>query len=391
MSSDVPARVACEVAPDTTLRLVKLDGTTAYGYESDLTPYSERDDTRGTPQDTALYLSACDLTTGALRRLPMPAGYPAVGRYGTVDSLALIADLDEGRLLLYGDRFSSRATPEAFLLDPASGDVEPIPGLIDRHVQPIAIEGDLVIGSQTLETSDSQTVAAVLRLGSDEFRLLTPGDLGLPGTWLHPVEIKNRIVVGYVENSDTADPAWPWAYRLDAEAVEGPQALRAGATITGFDGGTVVGYVHSLGTGVPQPFAWNIREPDVTWLPLPKNRTGGTAWDVREGLVIGNTYGRDSGDGEPSWHQEKRGIVWDLRSGAFLDLGRGPAELSGTLVADTGLPPESLVADVSGHQVLGFLGDGLESYPAFSFPASISSFGGTPVVWDIGDWLASIQ
>jgi hypothetical protein len=393
MSSDVPARVACEVAPGRTLRLTKLDGTTAYGYESDLTPYSERDDDRGTPQDTALYLTACDLNTGVVKRLPTPIGYPSVEPNGTVDSAAVIVDIDQGRLLLYGERFLSRATPDAYLLDAASGNVEPIAGFIDRHVQPVAIEGDLVIGSQTLETSDSQTVAAVLRLGSDDFRLLTPNDIGSAGSWIEPVEIRNRIVVGDIEGGDTTLPGAVWAYRLDGSVpIEAPQALRAAsATVTGFDGGTIVGYAYSTGTGVPQPFAWNIREPDATWLPLPKNRTGATAWEVREGLVIGNTYGRDSGDGEPSWHREKRGIVWDLRSGAFLDLGMGPADLSGTLVADTGLPPESIVAAVDGHRILGFLGDSLESYPAFYFPASISSFGGTPVVWDISAWLASIR
>jgi hypothetical protein len=388
MSTDVPGRVACEVAPGTTLRLTKLDGTTAYGYESELTPYSEREDDRGTPQDAALYLSACDLATGVVTRLPMPVGYPAVEPSGTVDSAAVIVDIDQGRLLLYGERFRSRDTPDAYLLDPAVGAVEPIPGFIDRHVQPVAIEGDFVIGSQTLDTADGQTVAAVLRLGYDEFRLVTPNDLGLLATWMHPVEIENRIVIGDAENGAV------WAFRLDTnEPIDAPPSLSTEyATAGGFDGGTFVGYAYRRGTGGnPQPFAWNIRDPEVTWLPLPRNRTGGTAWDVREGLVIGNTYGQDSGDGEPSWHREKRGIVWDLRTGAFLDLGTGPAELSGTLVADTGLQPESLVAAIEGHQVLGFLGDGLESYPAFYFPASISSFGGTPVVWDISGWLASIR
>jgi hypothetical protein len=120
-STGVPARVACEVAQGRTLRLTKLDGDVAYGYESDLTPYSERDDDRGTPRDTALCLSACDLPTGVVRPLPMPAGYPIVEATGEIKSAAVIVDIDQGRLLLSGERFGYRSSPDSYLLDPASG------------------------------------------------------------------------------------------------------------------------------------------------------------------------------------------------------------------------------------------------------------------------------
>jgi hypothetical protein len=134
------------------------------------------------------------------------------------------------------------------------------------------------------------------------------------------------------------------------------------------------------------PWAWSLGDPAITWLPLPGDQRGGIAVDVMHGVVIGMTNDEELDD---IGNSGTRGIAWELQSGAFLDLGTGPADLSGTMVTEGGLTPQSMVAGIDGDQVLGFLGEGCApwTYPSDCGPWS---FGGTPIVWDIGDWLASV-
>jgi hypothetical protein len=384
MSTGVPAIVACEGPADRTLRLTHLSDTVAYGYDAELTPFSELEYTgdEGSPKSPSRHLVACDLATGIVTRLEGPVG-----------TKVFIVDFDRDRLLLNG----REVQPDPWLLDVTTGDLTPLKEFADRAVLPVAIDAYEVVGEQTLESLEYQIQPAMLDLwpGGWGFRVLTPYEIGVSAQRLRPIDIENHIIVGLVSDDSPADLPAVWIHRLGGPtgmaAPVLPEAFRGLlATPTGFDGRTVVGYgFRKPPYGPKQPFAWGLGDADITWLPLPEDQKGGVPWDIDGGRVVGMTSGTNEAD-ISEWHSENRGIVWDLASGEFLDLGTGPPELSGTLATEASLSPQSLAVDLYGNRVLGFLGEGCTEVGGESSYCSAAGFGGTSVVWDIGDWLASI-
>jgi hypothetical protein len=382
MSTGVPATVACDVPVDRTLRLTELAGTMAYGYDARRTPLYEAND-EGYPPDPHRFLVSCDLATGVVTRLEIPEG-----------ARVFMAGLDRGEILLndYGNGI------DPWLVDVATGELTPVEVVAGRSVTLVAIDDQVLIGEETLETSlfwQIQPAILDLRPGGTGFGVLTSYDIGIQAARLRPVDLENRILVGDVADPISTNAPSVWAYALDGSPTGPPGPLQVSpefrglqAHVAGFDGRTIVGIAVRARHGGNQPFAWTIGDPHITWLPLPDDQAGGKASDIQDGVVVGMTYAKV--DDDDDWHNGRRAIVWDLASGAFLDLGTGPAELSGAMATELSLPPQSLAVAVQGDQVLGFLGDGCIGVAENVRYCSAASFGGTSVVWDIRKWLASV-
>lgn len=390
MSTGVPATVACGVPASRTLTLTELGGTMAYGYESELARYSLRDDERSNPPPVAHYLSSCNLATGFVSRLDGPAGHPFIDADGAIRDPIYIVDFNLDRLLLHV-RGRGEAPGESWLLDTANGGLTPL-AFADDAVTPVGFDDFLVLGEQTLHTSRYETMPTILSLqgGYTPFRSLTSYDIGVTAARLVPVAIGANIVVGNVDEPVAADAPPIFAYALQGDdgigaPIDIPWTRRGWrAAVTAFDGQTIAGWAtRDQEDAIPKPWAWSFGDPQITWLPLPEDQRGGTPMDVAHGIVVGISL--DAGDGaDDAWYTEARGIAWELASGAFLDLGTGPSELSGTMVSEGGRPPQSLAASVEDHRILGFLGEGCSD-------CSPANYGGTPIVWDVADWLASIR
>ena len=376
ISTGVRATTTCAVPAGRTLRLVRLAGTmAAYGYEGELTPWSTRDEERGDPIGVPQAIASCDLTTGAVRVLHGPTGSPR-------EFSASIVDLDRGRLLL---RAGSRESVVTWLLDLATGSLTTIDAFVERGVAPRAIDGNFVIGSWTIDDSFSQdSLPAVYSLETGDFRIVTPTDLGVGGTWIEPVDVANGILVGTIDNANTSLLGEAWAFILDTgEAIHLPRALTTDRPYIGaFDGSMIVGSaLRKPRDRHAQPFMWRLGQPDVTWLSLPPGQIRGRAVALQGHLIIGDAEAVSSGEG---WSDKRRAVVWESATGALLDLGVGPLELSGTRATDSGGTPQSSASAIDGNLVLGFLGDACG-------PCGAPSFGGTPVVWDISEWVASLR
>jgi hypothetical protein len=229
----------------------------------------------------------------------------------------------------------------------------------------------------------------VLDRRTGEVRVPTAAELGMEATWFRPQAISHGIIVGRASQAEDAGTSSPlWAFDLSSgRPLDVPRELRGFRRFVAAiasDGEVIVGVVSTDDDRGPRPFAWRLYPSHVTWLPLPANRKGGLALDVREDLVVGNSYGKDDPQNEFELHRGMRGIVCDLRSGEYLDLGIGHAALSGTMATEIDETPQTLVAATEGDRVLGFLGSGCDGNPS----CGAESFGGTPIVWDISDWLA---
>ncbi|HJP87514.1 MAG TPA: hypothetical protein VJ850_00545 [Candidatus Limnocylindrales bacterium] len=382
LSSRIPATIACEVPAGRTLKLTDLTGSIAYGYEAELTPWSERDSDRDNPQRVEMNLGTCDLGTGTFVRLAEIID--GVRREEFVTHLGLVAQ-DAERILFGG----GEAT---WVLDKGTSHLERLAGFTDRRARAIGLDYPYVLGEQTLPAlpgspSEPDTVPAILDLRTGDVRILTAAELGVDAPWIRPQAISNGIIVGRTQD-DGND--WPlWAFDLGTgRPIDVPSALRQGfITVRGFDGQVIVGssFPHDSDDG-PRPFAWRVGSDHVTWLKVGAGHMGASAIAVDGALVVGNVYGPNDQQGEFTLHVGMRAVVWDIASGERLDLGTGPAALSGTMATEAGLEPQSLAADIEGDRVLGFLGSGCDDTP----PCNAYSFGGTPVIWDIGAWLTSI-
>ncbi|HET7180869.1 MAG TPA: hypothetical protein VFI15_01400 [Candidatus Limnocylindrales bacterium] len=380
MSGDVPATTACGVPAGRTLKLTELAGPVAYGYEAALTPYSEADSDRGNPQVVPYDLAICELATGAFTRVH------DAGLRGHV------AAQDAGRLLFEtgNPRFAPSADSSSY--DLATGTIQRLDAFVQNDIFAIDLDGDLVLGEDRNPTTDEfsdPSVPAVLDLRTGQVRTLTPAELGLPDArWFRPKAISDGVLVGLAEFPPDDDRTF-WAFDLGTgHPIQMPPELRdAGGTVTAFDGQVLVGALADRrDDGGPQPFAWRIGDAHATLLPVGKHHRGGMAIGIDGDLVAGNIYGPDDYNGEFLFHVGMRGVVWDLRTGKMLDLGTGPAAMSGTMATEANLAPQSMAAAIEGHRVLGFLGAGCDGDP---WCASMS-FGGTPIVWDISAWIAAL-
>jgi hypothetical protein len=383
MSTGVPASSTCEVETGRTVRLTELDGTNAYGYDAQATPYAEVDPEDG-PGASDRRLVACDLTSGVLTRFTSPVGTDLY-----------IADLDRGRLLLNN---YSATNPDPRLVDASTGQVTRLTDFDDRGVFPVSMDGAVIVGEQQLESPEWQVQPSLvdLRPGGYGFRVVTSYQLGIAAQRLRPVEIVGWIIVGVVSDDEPFDLPSVWVYDLQGEPGFGAPVptdvfLGRDATVTAFDGQTLVGYgVRESARRISQPFAWTIGQREITWLPMPDGAIGGIPWAIDQGHVVGKTFGNNREDGK-EWHHDTRAIVWDLRSGEYLDLGTGPRELSGTLATETVLTPQSLAVAIQGNVILGYLGEGCAEIGGdYPFYCAAAGFGGTSITWDITDWLTSI-
>jgi hypothetical protein len=360
MSTRVDAVAACAQTPDRIRVFKVLVGTTAYGQDEAFVPEAAHDfsgDTDGgRPQSVS-----CDLSTGVVTPMNVP-----VSRESSFS-------FDAGRLLVNGH-----------LVDLATGDVQRLDAGDAFGFEPAAIRGDLVVGTQRFANGDTAR-PAVLDLRSGTYRVLEPQEIGVPGTWTRAVDVEAGLVVGSIEQATVGDPEPIWVYDLrNDRPVEPPPPASVApgalgyAAPTAIDGGVVVGWAYRRSND-PQPFAWAVGEPTVTWLAVPADQLGAVPVAIENGLVVGTSKGDQSSHSD--FVVENRGIVWDLASGDFLDLGVGPRALSGTLAVEAGFTPQSLVTALDGEHVLGFLGQSTGFY---------TQFGGTPVIWDISEWLTSI-
>ena len=271
MSTGVSATTTCGAPEGRTLRLVRLAGTMAYGYEGELTPWSTRDEERGDPKGVPHAIASCDLTTGTVRLLQGPTGSP--GEFS-----ASIVDFDRGRLLL---RAGNRESVATWLLDLATGSLTTIDAFVERGVAPLAIGGNFVVGSWTIDDSFSDdSLPAVYSLETGDFRIVTPTDLGVGGTWIEPLGVENGILVGTTDNAHTDLLGEAWVFILDTgEAIELPPVLTAARPYIGaFDGSMIVGSAfRNPRDRHAQPFMWRLGRPDVTWLSLPEGQVRGRA------------------------------------------------------------------------------------------------------------------
>src|SRR6185369_15169185 len=188
------------------------------------------------------------------------------------------------------------------------------------------------------------SVPVVLDVRTGELRSLTPVELGLPDArWFYPRAISDGILVG-VADYPPDDARTFWAFDLGTgRPIEMPPELRdALGGVTAFDGQVLVGVLSDRREdGGLQPFAWRIGDAHAMLLPVGKQQGGGMAIAIDGDLVAGNIYGPDDDNGEFLFHVGMRGVVWDLRTGHMLDLGTGPAAMSGTMATEANVAPQS--------------------------------------------------